>query len=651
MVYNDVRPRDSGQFRNRVRVSARYRPTPVSALPQGRPGNRLLPRNRRQLLSALLHLGTMDEPSTTDTHFVDTLLAQRGQPRDLLQILWRVQHRNGCVPANTIDRIATALNLPHAAIYAVIEFYSFLHTTPRGRFDILFSDNITDRMLGGVTLTDDLCTRLGVTPGTPRADGRVTVGTTSCTGMCDQGPAALVNGHALTRLDPARIATIADLVEGGISPDRWPREFFEVHDNIRRPDSLLAPLEDGAGLRAQVDTAPSRLIEIIEESGLRGRGGAGFPTGSKWAYCRNAPADTRHVVCNADEGEPGTFKDRVLLQSYADRVFEGMTLCAHAIGAPHGYLYLRGEYLYMLDDLEAVLQRRRESGLLGRNIADRAGFDFDIEIHLGAGAYICGEESALIESLEGKRGVPRIRPPFPVTHGYLGEPTVVDNVETFVAVTWIAIHGANAFRAQGTPGSAGTKLLSVSGDCALPGIYEFPWGVTIAEVLSHCGAADTQAVQVAGPAGSCIPESGFHRRLAFDDVPTGGSFMVFDRSRDMLDVVHNFAAFFAHETCGFCTPCRVGTTLIRDLVDKIHSGGGTRYDVDELRRIGGVMRKTAHCGLGHTAANPVFDTLDHFPELYEARLRPSDYEPGFDLDNALEEARRATGRDDARAHL
>ena len=269
------------------------------------------------------------------------------------------------------------------------------------------------------------------------------------------------------------------------------------------------------------------LVEV-KASGLRGRGGAGFATGLKWEACRNAQGKAHYVVCNADEGEPGTFKDRVLLTSYADLVFEGMTLCALAVGAQQGFLYLRGEYRYLLDHLNAVLERRREKNMLGKNILGQAGFDFDIEIHLGAGAYICGEESALIESLEGKRGTPRNRPPFPVTHGYLDQPTVVNNVETFCCRAAIA-HRRGSLRAIGTAKSTGSKLISVSGDCARPGIYEYPFGVTVREMLEDCGAVNTQAVQVSGPSGICVGEKEFHRKLAFEDMPTAGAFMVFDR--------------------------------------------------------------------------------------------------------------------------
>jgi [NiFe] hydrogenase diaphorase moiety large subunit len=597
----------------------------------------------------------------TDDEIIKAIIASAGAARDaerphLLQYLCQIQQRFSYIPGSAITQLATLLQMPESEIRGVISFYSFLHERPRGDYDILLSDNITDHMLGSRILLQQLCNRLGVEPGVPRADGRVTVDTTSCTGICDQGPAMLVNGRVISRLSDRRIDHICALIETTTDVTQWPAEFFRVEDNIRRRDLLLsdetaAASPDGSALRALLGTGGDAILDVIEKSGLRGRGGAGFRTGMKWRFCKQAMADSHYVVCNADEGEPGTFKDRVLLNSYADSVFEGMTLCAGVIGARRGYLYLRGEYRYLLEPLEAVLQQRRENGLLGQRILGKEGFDFDIDIHLGAGAYICGEESSLIESLEGKRGIPRIRPPFPVTHGYLHQPTVVNNVETFMAAAKIAVLGADWFCSAGTPESTGTKLLSICGDCERPGIYEYPFGVTIKQVLEDCGAANTQAVQIAGAAGTTLPVADAGRRIAFEDVATGGSFMVFNTHRDLLDMVQNFAQFFVHESCGFCTPCRVGGSLLRDLVEKLANGHATHYDVDEMQQIGALMKRASHCGLGTTAPNPVLDLLSRFPQLVESRLANSGYEPAFDLDAALQEARDISGRDDAGAHI
>jgi [NiFe] hydrogenase diaphorase moiety large subunit len=593
--------------------------------------------------------------SQINTHsgYLDPILARRQHnANDLLQILREAQEHYGHIHSDAIDYLSQKLKLPRARIEGVAGFYSFLYLKPHGEYRVLFSDNITDRMLGNQVLLDEMCRQLWLQPGKVSEDGLVSIAMTSCTGMCDQGPAMLVNGRAITRLTHQRVQEIGHLIRNRTPLDEWPADFFRVEDNIRRKGLLLDnKLAPGDALRAGIALGAAGVVEAVKTSGLRGRGGAGFPTGSKWDATRNAAGAIKHVVCNADEGEPGTFKDRVLLTSYADLVFEGMTLAALAVGAQRGFLYVRGEYRYMLEQLEAVLQRRRKANLLGKNILGQAGFDFDIAIHWGAGAYICGEESALIESLEGKRGVPRNRPPFPVTHGYMQQPTALDNVETFCQAALAVQMGADNYKAIGTAKSSGSKLISVSGDCPRPGIYEYPFGVSVREVLEDCGAVNTRAVQISGPSGVCVGESEFNRKLGFEDLPTAGAFMVFDDSRDMFEVARNYVHFFAHESCGFCTPCRVGTSMLQQAMDKIADGHGTRHDLAEIENLDHVLQTTSHCGLGRTACNPVLHTLKHFRPAYENRLKSLDFEPGFDLDGALARARQMTGRDDAGAHL
>ena len=585
--------------------------------------------------------------------FLDELLTESGDSSNrLLQHLIAIQRQYSHVPDKAVQSLSKRLEAPLAHIYSVIDFYAFLHRKPRGMFDIRFSDNITDRMLGNRALMEGMCKKLGVELGVPRADGKVTVDMTSCTGLCDQGPAMLINGIAVSNLTEERIHKIVGLVEAGTPVERWPRRFFHIEDNIRRRDMLLTEdLIQGSAIESFIVKGPDAVLKDIDRSGLKGRGGAGFNTAMKGRFCRDAEADEHFVVCNADEGEPGTFKDRILLNTWADCVFEGMTICGAIIGAKKGFLYLRGEYLYMLETLEGILQKRREAKLLGEGILGHEGFDFDIEIHLGAGAYVCGEESALIESMEGKRGRPRIRPPFPVTSGYLRKPTVVNNVETFVAAARIDVFGGEWFRSKGTEESHGTKLLSISGDCARPGVYEYPWGVTIRQVLEDCGAEDTQAVQLSGAAGVTVPPQEFYRKIAFEDVPTGGSFMIFNKQRDLLKMVLNFTRFFCHESCGFCTPCRVGGHLMNDLIEKVMVGYATSHDIEELKRICKVMQNASHCGLGSTAPNAVLDTLEKFRSTYSKRLVNKSHEPSFNLDQALEVSRHLTGRDDEEAYL
>lgn len=591
-------------------------------------------------------------PSSVVASLDDILLRHRHQATELLQILIQAQQVEGWLPAATLTHIAAALGLPRARVEGVAGFYSFLYTQPVGRYRVLFSDNITDRMLGNAELLDALCRKLWIEPGHVSEDGLVSVTTTSCTGLCDQGPAMLVNGRAIGQLSHRRINEIAELIRQQRALDLWPAEYFQIDDNIRRRDALLnLDMPPGAALQAAVARGRDGWLAEMQASNLRGRGGAGFATAVKWASAKAAPGEAKVIVCNADEGEPGTFKDRVLLNSFADLIFEGMSLAAWAVGAAQGFLYLRGEYRYLLPQLEAVLARRRAAGLLGQSILGQAGFDFDIAIHLGAGAYVCGEESALIESLEGKRGTPRIRPPFPVTRGYLQRPTVVNNVETLAKTCLIALGGGEAFAATGTAQSAGTKLLSISGDCAFPGIYEYPFGVPISRILEDCGASDTQAVQVGGAAGICLAGYEFHRRIAYEDVPTAGAFMIFDGTRDLFEVARAFVHFFAHESCGFCTPCRVGTALLKGFMDKLADGHGAQADLADIDWLDRLLKNASHCGLGSAAPNPVIDTLQKFRPAYERRLVSLDFEPAFDLDAALAEARQLTGRDDRGAHL
>lgn len=592
-----------------------------------------------------------------------TLKKYQSHSTPLLMILREVQAQYFHIPKPAVELIAQSLAIPRTQIIAVIEFYSFLSATPRGRYDILLSDSITDLMLDKQALTDYFCQKLQTPLGSVRADGLVSIANTSCTGLCDQGPAALVNGYAIAQLSAERIDRIVAAIEQNLAVTEWDSDLLAVSDNIQQKGLLLSsPLTQGEALKTAWQRGLPETLAEIEQAGLRGRGGAGYTTAWKWHLCYEGSEEDsfcdiavhqqtqRYVICNADEGEPGTFKDRVLLNSYAHDVIEGMTLCAAITCASQGFIYLRGEYLHLYAPLLEVLAQRRHAGLLGDNILGH-GLNFDIDVRLGLGAYICGEESALIESLEGKRGIPRNRPPYPVTSGYLNKPTVVNNVETFVAAAHIALHGGDWFAAHGTEKSKGTKILSISGDCAKAGIYEYPFGTPIRQILNDCGADDVLGVQVGGPSGTFICDKEFDRVLGFEDLATGGSFIVFNTSRSIFDIVQNFTHFFAHESCGFCTPCRVGTSLLQKQFDKICTGHGSSGDVRELQEIAQLIKTTSHCGLGQTAAQPIITTLERYPELYNQKLKQISFEAGFDLDGSLAIARRLSGRDDSNAHL
>ena len=374
----------------------------------------------------------------------------------------------------------------------------------------------------------------------------------------------------------------------------------------------FATVDSEAGLKVALSGPRPDIVMKLRESGLRGRGGAGFPTAVKWTRAAAARGEQKFVVCNADEGEPGTFKDRVILNEFPDLVFAGMTIGGRAIGAREGILYLRAEYTYMRDALEAVLERRRKAGLLGANAGGLAGFEFDIRIQMGAGAYVCGEETALIESLEGQRGEPRNRPPFPVDTGFMGLPSIVNNVETLAWVACIMAKGPEWFKAVGTDKSTGLKLFSVSGDCARPGVYEFPLGITVAKLLEAVGGSDAKAVQVGGASGHCLPRSEFTRALAFEDISTGGSIIVFGQSRDMLEVARNFLEFFVEESCGQCTPCRDGSVKLLEGVELLEEGECSTAYLRELKGLSKTMQLASKCGLGQSAPNAFLSIVEHF---------------------------------------
>ncbi|MBN2176081.1 MAG: SLBB domain-containing protein [Demequinaceae bacterium] len=382
---------------------------------------------------------------------------------------------------------------------------------------------------------------------------------------------------------------------------------------VRTP-MTLASIEADAGLKAALALDAPGVVAEVKDSGLKGRGGAGFPTGLKWELAAAAPSSDgkRYVICNADEGEPGTFKDRLILSEWPDLLFEGMTIAGYAIGAQEGIVYLRHEYAYMIEALEGRLERRRKAGLLGDGILGKKDVSFDIHIHLGSGAYVCGEETALIESLEGKRGEPRNRPPFPVVSGLFGKPTTVNNVETFAWIAAILGKGAKWFSAIGTERSKGPKLLSISGDVERPGVYEFPFGVTIAELLKATGGEKAKAVIVGGASGHCLPPSDFSRAIAFEDVATGGAVIVIGPNRDLLDVVENIMEFFVDESCGQCIPCRIGNVKILEGIKALKKGECSSEQLLDLTGLGDTMQVSSKCGLGQSSPNVFLSMVRNF---------------------------------------
>jgi len=374
---------------------------------------------------------------------------------------------------------------------------------------------------------------------------------------------------------------------------------------------IMERYEAGSGLKKALAMSRTDVIRQIRESGIRGRGGAGFPTAVKWNLCAVAQSPKKFIVCNADEGEPGTFKDRLLLTERPEVLLDGITIGGYAIGARLGVIYLRAEYAYMKPGLEAALAARRENKLLGKKVLGK-DFDFDIEIRMGAGAYVCGEETALIESLEGSRGEPRNRPPYPVNTGLVGAPTAVNNVETLIACAQILVKGPDWFKKLGTDVSTGSKLLSISGDCRRPGVYEVGFGTSLKDILKLVEGEGAKAVQVGGASGRTVPAKQFGRKLGFEDLATGGSVIVIGPQRDMLGVAENFLEFFVEESCGQCTPCREGNPKLLEGVRLLKRGKCSVGYLRELQNLGRTMQAASKCGLGQSSSNAFLDITEHF---------------------------------------
>ena len=375
---------------------------------------------------------------------------------------------------------------------------------------------------------------------------------------------------------------------------------------------------------------PEQVIQTMLDSGLRGRGGAGFPTGLKWKFAAANAADQKYVCCNADEGDPGAFMDRSILEGDPHSVIEAMTIAGYAIGATQGYVYIRAEYPIAVKRLQIAIDQAREYGLLGKNIFD-SGFDFDIELRLGAGAFVCGEETALMTSIEGKRGEPRCRPPFPALKGLFQKPTVLNNVETYANIPQIFLKGADWFRSIGTEKSPGTKVFALGGKINNTGLVEVPMGTTLREVVEEIGGGipgghQFKAAQTGGPSGGCIPASLIDTPIDYDSLIAIGSMMgsggliVMDETTCMVDIAKFFLEFTVDESCGKCTPCRVGTKRLLEILNKITSGNGTLEDIDKLEELCYYIKENSLCGLGQTAPNPVLATLKYYRDEYIAHV-------------------------------
>lgn len=580
-----------------------------------------------------------------------------GDATRLMDILIDIQSELGHLSDWTVEQISRTLDIPRVNIEQTVSFYHFFTKEPRGKYTVYLNNSAVSGFFGRDEVASAFESAAGCGFGHVTSDGLIGLFDTACIGMSDQEPAAIINDQIFTSLTPARAKaiiagmksgkTVEELKEGkyGDGKNSSPLIRSMVNNNImKRGEVIFSDYTPGSGIKKAVQMSSSEIIQTVKSSYVRGRGGAGFPTAMKWEVAKKAPGDVKYIFCNADEGEPGTFKDRVIMTEIPKLVFEGMAIAGYAVGAKQGILYLRNEYLYLRKYLENVLDEMRSENLLGVLIAGKPGFNFDIKIQFGAGAYVCGEESALIESAEGKRGEPRDRPPFPVEKGYLQRPTVVNNVETLCSVVKVLLNGADWYNRLGTKESKGTKVISVSGDCRKPGIYEIEWGFAVNDILKMVDAENVQAVQVGGPSGSCIGPDEFSRELSYEDLATGGSMIIIGDKRDLLrDVVLNFTGFFRDESCGSCVPCRALSGMSEVILKRVIEGKGTVKDVANFVKWHSIMKKN-RCGLGQTALNPIVSTIKNFPELYNKSIKAGNENicPAFDLKKAVADYDAAT---------
>ncbi|MFZ5903131.1 MAG: NAD(P)H-dependent oxidoreductase subunit E [Chloroflexota bacterium] len=544
----------------------------------------------------------------------------------LLPALHAAQKIYGWISEPVSAQIARSLRVPLADVHGVIEFYSLFYNEPIGRRVIRVCTDPACALKDADGILRHLCSHHGLEAGQTTPDLSLTIERSPCLGLCEHAPAALVNDEAETNID----------LESGSYELGRPKSIVggSLHlltVNCGNGTTSLKKYGKYKALQKASKMKPEDVVAEIKASGLVGRGGAAFPTGVKWEGAAKADGSPKYVICNADESEPGTFKDRVLLLDDPHSIIEGMCIAARAIGASYGYIYLRGEYPYILPVLETALTEARKAGYLGRG--------FDIEVRLGAGAYICGEETALFESIEGKRGFPRVKPPFPTTHGVFGKPTVINNVETLCNVPLILSKGAAEYRKIGTEKSPGPKLFCVSGDVARPGLYEVPFGVTLRELLDMAGGPSSpslgaalrtserklQAVLFGGAAGAFATSDHLDVKMTFEDLraaglPLGsGVVMVFDETRDMRDALKRLGHFFAHESCGKCYPCQMGTQRQKEILDRIAAGRIMEGDLERLQDVGWTMTDASLCGLGQTAAGAVLSAMKLWPEMFDGK--------------------------------
>lgn len=548
----------------------------------------------------------------------------------LLPALHHAQEIYGYIPERAAELIANNLNIPLAEVFGVIEFYTLLFKQPVGKTIVHVCNDPACALAGADKLMKVVNRKYQFHDASQPEQPLITIERSPCLGLCESAPAALVQG---TPKAGVNIDFWDEIISGGGESPK-PKIDGDISlltkncKNNKRTD-LRDYIKNGGyeALKKALTSNPKQLINQIKDSGLVGRGGAAFPTGIKWESAANEKTEDKYIICNGDEAEPGTFKDRILMEYDPHSILEGMLIAAFAIGANKGYFYIRGEYLPAYDSIQEAVEKATKSNLIGKNILG-TNFSFDIELRRGAGAYVCGEETALMESIEGKRGFPRIKPPFPTTAGLFGKPTVMNNVETLANIPIIINLGVDKYRNLGTQKSPGPKLFCLSGDINKPGLYEIPFGKTLRHLIFDLagGMKNGQAFNAAligGAAGTFAIEEHLDVKLSFEDLNHhnlalgSGVITVFDQSRNLLDICERLAYFFAEESCGKCYPCQLGTHLQHEIVKRIRESKTQQNNKNKLLDIIDTMTATSLCGLGQTAGSAIRSAIEYWPELFE----------------------------------
>ena len=582
-----------------------------------------------------------------ETKFAELLRRYPRKRSALIPMLLFAQDETGQISDELIAEIAKRLDLRELEVAETLSYYSMLRRKPCGKYHFQVCTNISCMLRGGNEIFERAKKRLGIGHRQTTADGLFSLEEVECIGACSGAPAMQVNYDYYENLSTTRVEEILDklragkdpkptkITSGTLRPQRHPSEVPVISRRFGLPNSASIDTylqNDGyKGLeKALKQMTPEQVIEEVKRSALRGRGGAGFSAGMKWSFVPKDTKKPKYVIANADESEPGTCKDRPLMEMDPHQLIEGIVIAGVAVGAHQGYIYIRGEYRYVMNILDRAVEEAYDHGYLGKNLMG-TGFDFDLSTHTGAGAYECGEESALMESLEGKRGYPRIRPPFPAVVGLYGCPTVINNVETLSSVPAIIRQGGEWYASLGTPKNGGTRMFVLSGHVNKPGVYELPMGFPLRRLIEEVGGGcwKGRKVKAVIPGGSSTPvltASQLDTPLDFDSVAKAGSMLgsgavvVMDEETCMVEVARRIMQFYAHESCGWCIPCREGTAWLKKMLDRFHGGLGRREDIPLIGELSRNMLGRTFCPFGDAAAMPTISIVEKFRGEFEAHL-------------------------------